>query len=262
MFHPRSTSIHLTTPSVRLAITLALLVGPAQLVRAHPLLSAVDSASTPVATTDATGPVSGLAGPTLDGGWVQLRVRPAERRLEGLVILMGARVPGGLLHAELPPGVRVNKTYVQCREVAGSVAGSQLTIPVGRCPAQGCAVEVTWSLDAHDWDARVQSSRLAADGYRLRAADVMPRLGMGPRAGDASGQVVDGAAPSGDWNWVIQVEDSAAGSFSRQGAVTGVLDFADVWAPRVALSEAAGLATLGGSREVTSRASVSHHGGE
>lgn len=240
MLHPHST--HPRPSAVHLAVSLVLLgslAGHLRTAGAHPLLPGSGTGSEPVAASSPATPDSGRSALTLDGGWVQLRVKPAERRLEGLVILMGVRVSDGVLHAELPPGVEVKKTYLQCREVAGTVAATHLTIPVANCPVQGCAVEITWSLDAADWDGLSLSSRIAVDGYRLRASDVMPRLAVDANAlaadvePDRSLPDTTAVAPSGNWNWVIQVDGSEAGSFSRQGAVAGVLEFSDAWSSPV-----------------------------
>ncbi len=193
---------------------------------------------------------------SVESGWVQLSVRPQEHRLDGLFIMVGARTDNGILHAALPPGVENLKATVQCRGAAFEVEHDHLAIQVGKCPTQGCVVEVTWTLDTTDWRADGNRSWLGPNGYRLRAADVMPRLGLDtdrivqtpaerirlgltpqpslpPHGAALAGNA---AAPAADWRWIVRLQGVASDRPVRRGNLSGPLDFADVWIPDPAMA--------------------------
>ncbi len=209
---------------------------------------------------------------SVESGWIQLSVDPNARQLHGLFIMISTRTEHGTLHATLPPGIENLKATVQCREAETLVEGDHLAIKLGECPPQGCAVEITWTLDTSGWDAGERPSWLGPEGYWLRAVDVMPRLGLDadritrvpadrirlglnpqPRLPAYGASLASGAvAPAGDWNWIVRIEEVEKAPLIRRGKLQGQLDFADVWMPA--------LENLGtGEREVfhdTTRAHV------
>lgn len=198
---------------------------------------------------------------SVESGWAQLSVRPQERELTGLLILIGTRTQDGILHAALPSGIQELEATVQCRNAATIRDGDQLTIRVGECPPQGCVVELSWTLDAATWDADHRPSWLGPDGYWLRAVEVMPRLGldadrlahttldrMRPGLDPEPSALAYGAsppsgaaAPAGVWRWIVRVEGVQTPEPIRRGRLEGLLDFADAWTPAGQSSRHSGL---------------------
>lgn len=166
------------------------------------------------------------------GGWIELDVQPEDKRVQGRMILFGAHSDSGTVFATLPPGttgpVRV---ALQCLEVNAFQRGERLTIPLGRCPAQGCALELRWNMDTTSWSATPNVSRLDASGYRLVAADVLPRLAAMPDAHPMSVPALNQAtdAPA-DWEWVIRIADQGD-QITRRGHSNTMAGFRDAWTP-------------------------------
>ncbi|EXJ14101.1 hypothetical protein [Imhoffiella purpurea] len=167
-------------------------------------------------------------------------MNPRERKLRGLLIMVGARADQGVVHAILPPGVRIEKTSVQCREADSAVEGRRLAIEVGECPPQGCAIEVTWSMDASAWGLET-ASRLDETGYWLRATDVMPRLVAERILRDrsdpiqladrsSSSRLIPEATPlSANWRWIVRIDGVETERSIRRGRIAAPLEFADIW---------------------------------
>ncbi|EGV27804.1 hypothetical protein ThidrDRAFT_4378 [Thiorhodococcus drewsii AZ1] len=193
---------------------------------------------------------------SVESGWIQLQVTPRERRLRGLLIMVGARAEQGVVQAALPPGVRIEKTSVQCREAYSRVEDGRLAIEVGECPPQGCAIEVTWSMDASAWGPE-NPSRLDESGYWLRATDVMPRLVAEPilRQGSDSNRLdalsnssrltPNATALADNWRWIVRIDGIETERLVRRGRVAAPLDFADTWTSGFEPSTPKDLATQG-----------------
>jgi len=210
------------------------------------LVLETDEPSTQALVTDADW-LEQAASASVESGWIQLRVQPEEHRLQGLMILIGTRTENGLLHAVLPPGVERVKTSRQCRETPSRIEGHRLVIQVGECPVQGCVVEIDWTLDMETWNPDTATSRVESDGYRLHAADVMPRLDLDShRIAHAPERPAPGLEPSpppaspvleDHWRWIVRLEGVATEPRVRRGRIRAPLDFADVWRPGLERAE-------------------------
>lgn len=196
------------------------------------------------------------------GGEVALTIDPAARALRGDWRLDGVRAAGKELHALLPNGFELIEVRVGGQPVTATAADDHLAIPLAACPEAGCAVDIAWRLSAAGWDAERRPSWLVGDAWWLRAADVMPRLGLDadrvPRVpadrlrhglpaafalpAHTASLPVDAAAPAGHWRWRVAVTGVAA---AQGGEIHGLLDFAALFAPADARrSEADGLALI------------------
>ncbi|WPL17069.1 hypothetical protein Thiowin_02055 [Thiorhodovibrio winogradskyi] len=189
--------------------------------------------------------VTAAAAPELrsEGGWIEFDVNPRQGRVTGRMILFGTQSDSGTVFATLPAGTTGPiQVALQCMAVPAFQQDDQLTIPLGRCPAQGCALELRWTMDAAHWSPRDTASRLNAGGYRLAAADVLPRLTAAPhglsRQGSRQGtQPVSPRRPNrdqatevpADWQWVIRVADGRDAITTRRGRIPGMAEFADTW---------------------------------
>jgi hypothetical protein len=120
------------------------------------------------------------------------------------------------------------------------------------CPAQGCDVALTLSATLRDWPAHDVQSWLQPSGVWLRASDVLPTLGLNPdrrlripaeRAQFGLPELADNlprhamqaakdVAPAGTWHWSVVV-DAEGVSTQTSGSLTGPLDFAMVWLPKM-----------------------------
>lgn len=191
---------------------------------------------------------------SVESGWIHLRVQPEERTLQGLMILIGTRAENGLLHAVLPPGVERVKTSVQCRETPSRIEGNRLVIQVGECPVQGCIVDIDWTLDIETWNPDASTSWVDSNGYRLRAADVMPRLGLDihriahspdrPYPGQEPILPPSSPALENNWRWIVRLDGVETEQTVRRGKIRAPLDFADAWMPRIEHAELEALETL------------------
>lgn len=207
-----------------------------------PLVLETDEPPTQALITDADW-LGQAASTAVESGWIQLRVQPEERKLQGLMILIGTRAENGLLHAVLPPGVERVKTSRQCRETPSRIEGNRLVIQVGECPVQGCVVEIDWTLDMETWNPDTATSWVDSDGYRLHAADVMPRLGLDSHLiAHAPKRPAPGLEPSpplsspvleDNWRWIVRLDGVETEPRVRRGKIRTPLDFADVWMPRL-----------------------------
>ena len=197
---------------------------------------------------------------TTQGGEVSLTVRPQQRDLLGRWQLLGVKLSGhaaggpALLHATLPHGFELQAALVEGRTVSATVDGEHLALPLPSCPEAGCSVELRWRLPATGWtsvghDELARPSWLAGAAFWLRAADVMPRLGLDasrilrtPADRQALGLAVEptwpayratlpagAAAPAGDWRWQVTVDGQPDATVS--GTLQGLLDFAAAQLP-------------------------------
>ncbi|MBK1650430.1 hypothetical protein [Rhabdochromatium marinum] len=166
---------------------------------------------------------------TINGGWIELDVHPELRQIEGRLIAFGTHSDSGNVFATLPPGtIGAVQVALQCMEVTAFQQDRRLTIPLEHCPAQGCALELRWRMDADQWPADTGLSQLDASGYRLLAADVLPRLTAAPDHPLEPHPSLDQAtdAPA-NWQWVIRIADHNA---TRRGRSAGMAAFRDTWA--------------------------------
>lgn len=207
------------------------------------------------------------------GGEVWITVRPGQQDLLGRWQLEGvqaaALTTGGpsMLYAALPTGTEVQEVQVQAQAVKVAVDGDLLAIPLPDCPQSGCRLELRWRLSARGWptagvDEPARPAWMAGQAFWLRAAEVMPRLGLDAarvlrtpadrqrlglspepslpayRAALSAGA----AAPAGAWRWSVSVEGQPAATLS--GQLSGLLDFASAWVPDHAATELSGLRVL------------------
>lgn len=243
-----------STPS-RLRGALARCALTSLLVGAAPSLGAAAETLDPATGRDPIEvPRSELA--SVESGLIQLKVQPEERKVEGVMILIGTRTESGILHATLPSGIQNLRTMVQCRELESRVEDGRLAIQVGTCPPQGCVVDISWTLDASHWNAADRTSWLGPDGYALSATDMMPRLALDrglaerlsenaataigdsgtKRAPPAANATPDSNALGGNWRWVLRIDGMATGEPLRRGRIAAPSDFADAWVPKLARS--------------------------
>lgn len=197
--------------------------------------------------------LDGQGGFTVTGGHVELEVDAVNRVLTGAWRLRGVRTEQGVLHAELPHNFRLTAARVQGRPVRARVAEDHLALPLEGCPAAGCEVELAWTLPVRGYDAECRPAWLLRQGYWLDAAEVLPRLGFdGDRVLRTPGERVrfglpaavklpdyraalasGAAAPVGEWTWRVTLSAPESAAHVRQGRLRGLLDFADIWAPRL-----------------------------
>ncbi|MFD2112667.1 ABC transporter permease [Thiorhodococcus fuscus] len=185
------------------------------------------------------------------GGTVELSVNPAERTLRGRWTLNGVHAVGGLLHAELPDGFRLEQALVEGQETATLVEGDHLALQLADCGAPGCRIELVWSQRLLGWSAEHRPSWLLRDSVWLHATEVLPRLGLDPdrvprvpaervthglwpevtlpayRTSVPSGA----AAPAGNWSWRVRIAGQTDAA-EHEDTIDGPLDFAVIWAPR------------------------------
>jgi hypothetical protein len=207
------------------------------------------------------------------GGEVLITVRPQQRdllgqwRLEGVKVTPAAGGVGGaphMLHAALPNGFELQAVQVQGQPANATVDGEHLAIPLRGCPEAGCRVELHWRVPAGGWatgghDEPAQPSWLAGQAFWLRAAEVMPRLGLDAarllrtpadrqRLGLAASVVPPAylatlpstaAAPAGAWRWQVTVDGQP--DASTGGELHGLLDFAAARVPTLPPSEVDGV---------------------
>lgn len=204
------------------------------------------------------------------GGEVWITVRPRQQDLLGRWRLEGVKTTalsaGGpsVLYAALPTGLEVQAARVQGRAVKASVDGELLAIPLPDCPESGCRLELRWRLSAKGWptgavDEAARPAWLAGQAFWLRAADVMPRLGLDaarvlrtpadrqrlglapePRLPVYRAALPAGAAaPAGAWRWTVAVDGQPDATVG--GELSGLLDFATARVPHRAFTDVNGL---------------------
>ncbi len=184
-------------------------------------------------------------GVTVDGGRVEVEVE-AGRLARGHWTMVGVRGP--YLHAELPDGFALTSLRVDGVERAPELAHDHLGVALDGCMASPCAIELTWTVHTLGWSAEGEPSWNNSNGVWLRAADVVPRIGLdltrvlrGPsdRAAhdlpEALPQLtnervvpVRGVTASGRWTWSTRL---STGELLDEGISEAPLDFAAVWAP-------------------------------
>jgi hypothetical protein len=189
---------------------------------------------------------------SLQGGEAHIQVNPSERTLVAQWTLNNVQTVKGLLHGSLPHGVNISAAVVAGRAVIPDVAHDHFTLPMDTCPAQGCDVALTLSATLRDWPAHDVQSWLQPSGVWLRASDVLPTLGLNPdrrlripaeRAQFGLPELADNlprhamqaakdVAPAGTWHWSVVV-DAEGVSTQTSGSLTGPLDFAMVWLPKM-----------------------------
>lgn len=218
---------------------------------------------------------------SVEGGAVWLSVDPQARTVAGEWRLRGVRAPLGWLHAELPEGFALRGARVDGAAVQADTAHDHLALPLGRCGAGGCEVHLSFEVAVRGWPAEGTPPWLSDAGggaVWLRAADVLPRLGLDagrllrvPAERRAAGLAPEprlpayrssvsalGVAPAGDWHWEISVAGTPGPLAGARGATTGALDFAAVQTPRLRTSDIGGLAILHDAvREGTARSVAS-----
>jgi ABC-type transport system involved in multi-copper enzyme maturation permease subunit len=188
---------------------------------------------------------------SLQGGEVRIQVNPSERTVTAQWTLNDVRTVNGLLHGSLPHGVSITSAVVEGKDVVPDTAYDHFTLPLDSCPAQGCDAKLTLTAALQDWSVDKVQSWLLPSGVWLRAADVLPALGLDPdrrlripaeRAQFGlpkltenlprhAMQAAEAVAPAGSWRWSVEIEDGGV-STQNSGSLTGPLDFAMVWLPK------------------------------
>lgn len=201
----------------------------------------------------------------VQGGAVRIDVQPQARLVEAAWELQGVRAQAGWLHAELPQHFALQAVTVNGQPVQAQVEHDHLALPLSDCAATGCTVELRWQVAPRGWSAEGEPVWLHADALWLRAADVMPRLGLdGERAlraptdrtaqglpaappplPDAAAVALHGVAPAGHWQWLVRVQGLPMLP-GAQGSTQGVLDFAAVASPRLGMHAARDLVVAHG----------------
>lgn len=187
---------------------------------------------------------------SLDGGEVHVQLNPSKRTLEAQWTLNNVQSANNLLHGSLPHGVSISSAVVEDKKVVPNTAYDHFTLPLEVCPVGGCDVQLTLTAKLQDWSADDVQSWLLPSGVWLRAADVLPTLGLDPdcrlhipaeRAqfglpkleGNLprhAMQAAEAVAPAGSWHWRVEIEGGGA-TTQTSGALNGPLDFAMVWLP-------------------------------
>ncbi|SHE58635.1 hypothetical protein SAMN02745117_00537 [Lampropedia hyalina DSM 16112] len=177
-------------------------------------------------------------------GRVRLRVQPGSPRVQGEWVLEQVQAPWGWLHATLPPGLVLHRVTVGSASVAADVEHGHLAIALDVCAQQLCTVTLHFEVSPG------AGSRIGTDGIWLRAADVLPRLGLDgdrllrqPATRKAHGlsdfltlpdywasPAVAGVAPAAAWQWDVQIEGEPS-PHGASGTTDGALDFAVAWMP-------------------------------
>ena len=188
---------------------------------------------------------------SVQGGEVRIRVNPSERTLTAQWTLNSVQSAEGLLHGSLPHGVSISAAVVEGREVVPNTAYDHFTLPLDNCPAQGCDVGMTLTVELRDWPVDNVQSWLQPSGVWLRAGDVLPTLGLDPdrrlripaeRVQSGLPKLIDNlprhalqaaeaVAPGGSWRWSVEIEGEGI-STQTSGSLIGPLDFAMVWLPK------------------------------
>ena len=182
------------------------------------------------------------------GGEVRVAVDPGATLATVNWRLDGVRSAGGTLHGTLPDGAAITSVAVRGVPAPVTTGFDHFGVPLGRCPATGCELEIAMTIRPAGWPSDGPAFWLQPGGALLRAADVLPSLGHDPdrllrapahrvasglpgpprempAAALASAAAV---APAGDWSW--SVEFPAEGFRTETtGTTAGPLDFATGW---------------------------------
>ncbi|WP_413662053.1 ABC transporter permease [Microbulbifer sp. CNSA002] len=192
----------------------------------------------------------------VSGGELNINIDPDNQTVEGEWLLHKVYVEGQGLQFELPHGFVLVKASVGGREVTPDQRYDHMSLPVSGCSDQGCNIKLLWQMKAPGWSAEGEPSGLTASGVWLQASDIVPRIGVDPERilrvsaeREALGlnpefslpasqlaTTLEGAAPSGDWRWQIQIQRDDKNVFSEQGSTHGPLDFSIQWAPNTKLA--------------------------
>ena len=185
------------------------------------------------------------------GGQAHVKIDANSRQGEVTWRLTSVCAASGLLQGSLPHGLTIKQARVQGKPVNPKVEYDQFALPLGDCPVHGCDVALKLTVALRDWPDHDRQSWLTPSGVWMRAADVLPTLGLdperllrGPAERTTFGLKAEpvmpdrqtlkagqGVAPAGTWQWSVEVLTPGVHTKSH-GKVNGPLDFAFAWLPK------------------------------
>lgn len=185
-------------------------------------------------------------------GKVDIQVTPSMQTAQVRWRLLDVTARNGMLHGSLPHGVTLDTATVAERAVKAEMAYDHFAVPLGKCATSGCSVILNLSVTQAGWPHSDAPPWLHRSGVWLRAADVLPTLGLDPdklwrvpRERQQHGlsaqaptlpsaeylRASQAVAPAGMWQWRVRFTDEGVQT-QTTGRVDAPLDFAVAWLPQ------------------------------